>query len=339
MIRNLSSITRCAVALALPRPRLAVLCLALVSTHAVSASAAESEARKATVTYPEVSEKDCPAEVVSITGRQGNPVTMAVRKPPGPGPFPAMVVLHGGLDPRPLENLKRDALDKPSHTRFLAAGYVTVTPTFRSRDKDPQTRDALEDCLAVIEHVKKMPAVDAGSVAVFGGSGGGSLGLELAGESDLCAVVAGEPASVLFSGMMTSGMSERGPNFQAIMKDPKQYYTPALQEFTRAKIAKIHCPVLFALGDKHPIVKINHDIIIPEMQAAKKALEVIVYPGQPHSFYWGAGGDPAAGEKFFNDARTFLKKYVKTQPVPLAESLIKRMPIPSGGRNGRSKNE
>jgi hypothetical protein len=84
-------------------------------------------------------------------------------------------------------------------------------------------------------------------------------------------------------------------------------------------------------------VKINHDIIIPEMQAAKKPLEVIEYPGQPHSFYWGFGGDPAAGEKFFNDAQAFLKKYVKSQPVPLAESLIKRVPIDSGARNGRSR--
>ena len=108
-------------------------------------------------------------------------------------------------------------------------------PTFRSREENPQTRDALDDCLAVVDYVKKMPVVDPKSVAVLGGSGGGSLALELAGETDLCAIVAGEPASVLFTGLMVRGMSDRGPAFQDVMRNPKKHYTPELQKFTRAK--------------------------------------------------------------------------------------------------------
>jgi dienelactone hydrolase len=150
----------------------------------------------------------------------------------------------------------------------------------------------------------------------------------LAGEADLCAVVAGEPASVLFTGMMKPGMSDRGPAFQDVMNNPRKYYTPELQTFTRAKIARIHCPVLFVLGDRHPIVKVNHEVVIPEMKAAHKPFEVIVYPGQPHSFYWGIIGDPAAGSKFFDDAQAFLKKYLPTQPRAIDESLIKRLPVP-----------
>lgn len=306
----------------------AVLGLGLALAHGFAADATAEAAKKTVITYPEVSEQACPVEALKIAGKSGNAIAAFMRTPPGKGPFPAIVLLHGGLSPHAAANIRKDTVSKPSHTRFLAAGYVTITPTFREREDNPQSRDALDDCLAVIAHVKKLPNVDPRSVVVFGGSGGGSLGLELAGEADLCAVVAGEPASVLFTGMMKPGMSDRGPNFQDVMNNPRKYYTPELQKFTQAKVALIHCPVLFALGDKHPIVKVNHEVVIPEMKAANKTLEVIVYPGQPHSFYWGILGGPAAGAKFFDDAQAFLKKYLPTQPRPIDESLIKRLPVP-----------
>jgi len=309
--------------------------LALATWLAIASSgvAAEPDEQSGAVTYPRVSEDACPAEIVTIPGKAGNEVTIVVRQPPGSGPFPAIVLLHGGLSPYPTRQIKDESLTRPNYTRFLASGFVIAVPTFRSREENPQTRDALDDCLSVVEYVKKKPAVDPDSVAVFGGSGGGSLALELAGEGDLCAAIAGEPASVLFTGMMVTGMSDRGPAFQDVMRNPIKYYTPELQAFTRAKIAQIHCPVMIAHGDKHPINLINHEIIIPEMRAANKPLDVIAYAGQPHSFYWGVIADPAAGKKFFGDAMAFLKPHLQTQPVPLDGSLIEQVPV--GGRTER----
>ncbi|HMC11452.1 MAG TPA: prolyl oligopeptidase family serine peptidase, partial [Pirellulaceae bacterium] len=237
--------------------------------------------------------------------------------------------------PYPIEKLKDESLTRPNYTRFLAAGFVTVVPTFRSREENPQTRDALDDCLAVVDYVRKMPTVDPKSVAVFGGSGGGSLGLELAGETDLCAVVAGEPASVLFTGLMVRGMSDRGPAFQDVMRNPKKYYTPELQKFTRAKVAQIHCPVLIVHGDIHPLKIINQEIVVPELKAAGKPVEYIEYAGQPHAFWWGMI-DPAVGEKVFDDAMRFLKPHLRTQPATIDESLIKRVPV-GGDRAGKRK--
>src|SRR2546428_727406 len=59
----------------------------------------------AKVTYPQVSEAACPAKIVSISGRAGNAVTAVVRQPPGAGPFPAILLLHGGLSPYAVEKL------------------------------------------------------------------------------------------------------------------------------------------------------------------------------------------------------------------------------------------
>jgi len=303
-------------------PFLLIACVLRAGTTAPTQPAEQT----AKITYPQVAESACPLQVVSIPGMSGNQVTAVIRQPPGPGPFPAILLLHGGLSPYPIEKLRDESLTRPNYVRFLAAGFVTVVPTFRSREENPQSRDALDDCLAVVEYVKKMPAVDPNSVAVLGGSGGGSLALELAGELDLCAIVAGEPASVLFTGLMVRGMSDRGLTFQDVMRNPKKYYTPELQKFTQAKIKQIHCPVLIVHGDIHPLKFINQEIIVPELKAAGKSVEYIEYAGQPHAFWWGQM-DPAVGEKVFNDSMRFLKPTLKTQPQALEESLITRVAV------------
>jgi dipeptidyl aminopeptidase/acylaminoacyl peptidase len=306
--------------LALPRD--CTVAAALTAGLLLTLSGLSRAEDSAKATYPQVSEAACPVKVVTIPGKAGNEVSAVVRQPPGNGPFPAMIMLHGGLSPIPVEARKRESLTRPNYTRFLAAGFVIVVPTFRSREENPQTRDALDDCLAVVDYVKKMPVVDPNSVAVLGGSGGGSLAMELAGETDLCAIVAGEPATVLFTGLMLR--SDRGPAFQEMMRNPKPHFTPELQKFTRAKIAAIHSPVLIVHGDIHPLKTLNREIIVPELQAAGKKVEYIEYAGMPHGFWWGAY-DGVVGEKVFDDAMRFLKPTLKTQPVAIDESLLTRV--------------
>jgi acetyl esterase/lipase len=285
--------------------------LGVVATSASSAAADPPAAE----TRPVVSEQACPFEVIKVTAPDGHETDAVVRRPPGAGPFPALIHLHGGLNRQPVDRLK--ALDaEPTPSRFLAAGYMMVHPTFRSRDEDPQTRDALVDCLAVIEWVKRQPDVDPKSVVIWGDSGGGSLALELAGETTLCAVAAQEPASVLFTGIF----NKKDRDLQRLMASPRDYYTPELQQFTREKIRKIHCPVFIAYGNVHPINKINNEIIIPEMRDAGKAPEVILYPGQPHGF-------SRASKKFFEDCDAFFKRHLATQPKPLTDALVTQVPV------------
>jgi dipeptidyl aminopeptidase/acylaminoacyl peptidase len=278
-----------------------------------------------------VSESACPVEVVSIPVPDAPNTPAVIRKPPGEGPFPAIVHLHGGLETWPTSRLKEDATRMPTTARFLAAGYVIVIPTFRPRSQDPQTTEALNDCLAVVEYVKKMPQVDPESVVVWGNSGGGSLALEMAGQTQLSSVVVEEPATVLFTGMFTrESLGGRPPftsssgNARKIMADPKKYYTPELQKFTKDKIARISCPVFIALGGTSQINKINDDIIIPELKEAGKNPEVVLYPGQPHGFSKGAS---AAALKFYNDASAFILKSVPTKPAALDASIVKAVSV------------
>ncbi|MDQ3622023.1 MAG: dienelactone hydrolase family protein [Verrucomicrobiota bacterium] len=307
---------------------------ALTAIACLSGSTAATADGQDEVTRPEISAQSCPVEVIEASTRDKQTASAVVRKPPGKGPFPAIVFLHGGLNQRNVDRVKREAPNQPTNSRFLAAGYVTAEAVFRTRSEDPQSKGPLMDYLAIIEQVKKMPEVDPGSIVVLGHSGGGNLALELAGETELCAVVAGEPASIIFTGMYNKSTRRRDQR-DKMMADPKSFYTPELQKLTREKIGRIACPVLIVHGDQHPINKINHEIVIPETKQAGKKLEVILYPGQPHTFVFGQDGSPEAARKCFKDCDSFFNQYLPTKPTPLEESLVKQVPAAEAAKRQR----
>jgi acetyl esterase/lipase len=258
-----------------------------------------------------------------------------LRKPPGAGPFPAVVIIHGGLVTLPLEQLRELALSvQPS--RFLAAGYVVVVITYRSRDDDPQSAVSLADSLAAVAHARTLAFVDRESIVVSGCSGGGDLALEVAAATNVAAIVPEEPASVLLTGIFNITFPKQGDRYTPldaapISADPKRHYTAEHQKRTRAKIDTIRAPILIVQGDQHRINAFNAAVLIPELRAANKTLEVITYPGEPHCFaFYGSGPRtprPAAALKAFVDSDRFVRRYLRTQPKALESSLVKQVSL------------
>ena len=210
--------------------------------------------------------------------------------------------------------------------RFLAAGYVTVVPTFRSRTKDPQNPNTLLDCIAIVRAVKQRREVDANSVVVYGCSGGGSLALRVAGECDVKAVVAEEPASVLFTGMFNKSSPKARAHYHPLdtmemFRNPKRFYTDEIRKITKDRVRKVRCPVLLVRGDQLwagvDISKINTEIVIPEFKSASKHIEELVYPGQQHCFGFMAKWDSTAAWKVFKDSEAFFRRYLPTKPKPV----------------------
>lgn len=286
----------------------------------------------AQVTRPNISPTVSPIHDVTVTARDGHDVIAVVREPPGDGPFPAVIAVHGGLWTMTREELRNEALDNPTMTRLLANGYVTVIPTFRRRDEDPQTLTALWDNLAIVDYVKQMESVDPSSVSIYGCSGGGDLVLEIAGETTVAAVTSEEPATVVFTGMFDTGTPRQGETYEGtdafvLLEDPFAYYTPELQAFTQGKIRKIDAPVFFVQGDqllgRDPSVdhlRIQNEILLREMDAADKEWTRTVYPGQFHCF--GFEGVSPMARDFFDDMDSFFKLHSPTQPVPIDASHV-----------------
>ena len=311
--------------------------LAVSGLAVLSAFSIAHQDPAAAVTRPIVSEDTSPLEAIAPVAPDGHRGQGFLRKPPGPGPFPAVVVIHGGLVTLPTERVRDLALGvQPS--RLLAAGYVVAVITYRSRDHDPQSTVSLADSLAAVAHVRQLPYVDRGSVVVSGCSGGGDLALEVAAATDVAAIVPEEPATVLLTGIFNTSFAKQGERYTPldaapISADPARYYTAEYQSRTRAKLAKIRAPILILQGDQQPINRFNAAVLIPELKAAGKMLEVMTYPGEPHCFAFSGSGPrtprPAAALKAFEDTDRFVRRYLQTQPKPLAPGLVKHVPVGS----------
>src|SRR5262245_26467234 len=152
---------------------------------------------------PQVSEQLSPLKMITATARDGHVTRAVVRYPTSRGKLPAAVLFHGGLKEWSVDQLKKGATEQPLPVYYLAGGYVSVLATWRTRTEDPQAPGALWDCVAVIEEVKKLPQVDPASVIAWGGSGGGGLVFELAGERDLDAVAGWGLGKGIFRGLMS----------------------------------------------------------------------------------------------------------------------------------------
>ncbi len=315
----------------LPQPVFPCLLLLFATLGGLDAQvAAHDELGK--TTFPLISENAISIEELHIS----ETAYAAIRKPLGDGPFPAVIFLHGGLGQSKMQNLRQNSIRQPTQARLLAWGYVAVNATRRAHQDNPQDRGVVTDVLGLVEAVRKLPYVDQNSVALYGGSGGGTLSLEVASVSnDLAAVVAGEPATVIYMGMFTkqhidfddNGRPTGDRRWDVMNADAKKLYTPELHENTRRKLRGLNTPVLILHGDVHALKKFNLGVFVPEMRALGKSVEVKQYPGEPHGFYWGRGRNPENALKANRDAAAFLQDHLKTKPRPVESGLIEQVVV------------
>jgi acetyl esterase/lipase len=289
---------------------------------------------------------------VAVDGHRGLAV---LRKPPGPGPFPVAVWFHGGIATVPLARLESTARDLALGPRFLAAGYVFVAPTYRSRDVDLQSSEPMDDALAVVEYLRAIPFIDRQSIVVGGCSGGGDLALQVASRTGVCAVVAEEPATVLMTGVFNNSAPRRSDRYTPedgffLLEDGRRHYTAEFQKAFRAKLARLDAPIMIVQGDvgEGPIDlegpgrnRFNAEILIPELRATGKRFEVKSYHGQAHCFCSASGAPrpggrpaptswPAAALRAFEDIDSFCRRHVRTKPRALDPGLVTFEPVRTG---------
>jgi acetyl esterase/lipase len=268
----------------------------------------------------EIPETESPVATLDTVAADGRRVRAFWRRPQGAGPFPAIVFIHGGLKQFPEDVLRRQLLVNPVVTRMLAAGYAVAQATFRSYEDDVQSRGPIEDVRVVVHALSQASGVDAERIAVFGGSGGGSIALELGSDPAVRAVVAGEPATVLYTGMLTAGAY--GPRLE-MMANPERYLTPELRARTLDKLKTLRAPVLILHGDRHDLRKLNGPLFVPLMKEAGASVRFLEYPGYGHGFYfgggddrWGKGADEPVVAQVVNDVGEFLAEVMKANSTP-----------------------
>ena len=257
-----------------------------------------------------IPESEAPILTLDAETSDGRSVRAFWRKPKGEFPFPVTVFIHGGLTQFPEAALRESLQNNPVVTRLLAAGHAVVQATFRTYEQDVQSRGPIEDVRAVVQALARTPEIDPARISLFGGSGGGNIALELGADPAVRAVIAGEPATVLYTGMLTTG--DYGPRLE-IMADPEKFFTPELRRRTLEKLRSLRAPVLLLHSNQHDLHKLNAPLFVPLMKEAGVDVEYREYPGYGHGFYlgggddrWGKGADDAVVASVVRDTLAFL---------------------------------
>jgi dipeptidyl aminopeptidase/acylaminoacyl peptidase len=269
-----------------------------------------------------VSEKDSPVEQVYIKSKDGVYVAAAMRKPKGNGPFPVLVHFHGAPGGRGMEQLvgwARGDHGSPVFERFLQEGYVVVIADYRNVNfatlADAPAANAVtyaDDAEAVIEHVRKLPFVDASRIHVYGVSLGGDVTMHLLARTSVRAAILGAGAPIRFLGVRPSPNAPREDRFRDMTVDEAR---------ATANIDKISTPILIQVGTADSLLPINR-LLHDRLEKAGKPVRMEVYENGYHDFVMGPQGqkrpDLKDGEALLDITLMALEsslKFVK-QPTP-----------------------
>lgn len=261
-----------------------------------------------------VSEADSPVQQTYIKTKDGLYVAAAIRKPKGNGPFPAMILFHGAPGGRGMEQLvgwSRGATGGPVWERFLQEGYVVAVADYRGGDMNttssPQPNGqatSIDDGIAVVDHVKSLPYVDAKRVDLYGVSLGGNLVLNLISRlPDIHKAILGAPAAIWFLGVQLTAASG-ADRFKDVKADP---------EVARKNIEPIRTPILILVGTADPLLPL--DMVLQDaLTQAGKSVRMEIYEHGYHDFCLGPQGqkrpDLPHGEVLLDSALDALEKSV-----------------------------
>ncbi|MFB3828215.1 MAG: alpha/beta hydrolase family protein [Bryobacteraceae bacterium] len=236
--------------------------------------------------------------VTTFTGAGGVEVPAYLRKPAGPGPFPVVVLLHGGAASPPVTySLGRATI--PPVADFVAAGWAVFCADFRP--KAAARSIEWEDAIAAIETARRLPFIDGRRVALFGGSHGAGVIARLTSRTDVQCAVLCAPAALdlievskavnrgvevvgVLKKMIAEAEKRHGATMAEIEKDPAKYnYESALTEASRVRF-----PILIVNGRNDtssptPVVQAYAD----RLRALGKTVDTYFPDNGLHGFYFG----------------------------------------------------
>ncbi|MCX7016696.1 MAG: alpha/beta fold hydrolase, partial [Candidatus Sumerlaeota bacterium] len=274
-------------------------------------------------------------------GEDGMEIPAYIRKPAGDGPFPVIVLLHGGgASPDGQGAYKHGHLTYPT-SQFLAEGWAVYAIEFRPDSNLLPVE--WQDTIAAIEYAKELPYVDSSRVAVMGCSHGGHIMARVAARARVsCAVlaapavlnlleIANDPVKLeeenahvhkMLPGFVALLEKEFKAPIAEIVKNPKQFG----YESPLAEMDKIETPVLLICGQNDD----NYHVIQPYGEKLKELGKTVqtYYPENgPHGFQVEHPMIPETEEAAAR-AVAFIRKNFRKNPIGAgAESARPAAPV------------
>jgi dienelactone hydrolase len=293
------------------------------------------------VTEP-VEGSDIPVYLMYVETMDGLYAPIGLRKPPGDGPFPIVLLASGngggGM------GWVRDAVRNRGYImdQLLDVGYACAWLRYRTEVelgyheggnlvRDQRQGQELfnrapleyEDEIAAIEHVKRLPYVDADRVGLVGMSHGGEMVLKITSEYHRAAVaVASEPASHEFLALTPDDTATVNPETQLRNIEEMQMAEVGKvrgridTDLAAARIATIDTPIL-VMGRETDHLQGIFRTTYELLEEAGKDVEWVSYDHPLHGYIYplrGVDGDYEADDVQRTAIATvisYLDRYLK----------------------------
>jgi dienelactone hydrolase len=263
-----------------------------------------------------VADSGIPVDLMYVEVWDGLYAPVGVRKPAGNGPFP-LVLLASGNGGGGMAWI-RDAVANKGYImeRLLAAGYACAWLRYRSEvelgyhEGGPLVRDIrqgrdlfnrspleYEDEIAIIDHLKTLPWVDAQRIGLIGMSHGGEMVLKITSEyHGVAAAVASEPAAHEFLALTpddTAFVSDETQlrNIEGMQMSEVDKVRARIDEpVARARCETITTPILvMGRTDDHlqGIFRVSYDLLAE----LGKPVSWVSYDHPLHGYIYPVRGD------------------------------------------------
>jgi dipeptidyl aminopeptidase/acylaminoacyl peptidase len=264
--------------------------------------------------------------VTVFSGADGTTIPAYFRKPKGPGPFPVVIMLHGGRYGAAATYGMGRSMKSPT-ADFIKEGWAVYAADFRPTEGMKLPAIEIDDTVAAVKAARAIAGIDPRRVGMMGGSHGGNVTSRVISRADLqgavlCAPAAldliqvkkaaagGEPVVGVLKRMIVEMETTHGAKSEEIEKDPVKYgYSSAVTE-----VAGVRCPILIVNGrndDNSPVSVIN--TYVRGLQAAGKSVETYMPDKGPHGFYFGRPDIPESKESTRRAVAFFRKCFATKQ--------------------------